>query len=299
MRLTNLDMDALRTFVAGIDAGSFARAAARLGCSTSAVSAPLRKLEEQTGTVLLRRSGRGLALTEGGEILLSYARRLLALNDEAVNAARGPELEGWIRLGLQEDFGETILPQVLGRFARAHPKVRIEGRIARNQELKERIAAGQLDLALAWDEGHAAAGAESIATLPLRWFGAAEGEAGRYGPGAEPVPLVALEAPCLLRTLACEQLDRHGLSWRLAFVSQSLGGLWAATSAGLGVSVRAPFGAPSSVRAMTMDNGLPELPSLGLALLRAHPDMGPTIEHLAAIIMGALREALPDEWLSA
>jgi DNA-binding transcriptional LysR family regulator len=121
MRLTNLDMDALRSFVAGIEAGSFAQAADLLGRSTSAVSAQLKKLEEQTGAELVRRSGRGLALTDGGEVMLSYARRLLSINDEALSAVQGPELAGWVRLGIQEDFGESLLPQVLGRFARAHP----------------------------------------------------------------------------------------------------------------------------------------------------------------------------------
>jgi len=300
MRLTNLDMDALRTFVTGMDLGSFARAAERLGRSTSAISAQLRKLEDQTGAPLLRRSGRGLVLTDAGEALMSYARRLLALNDEAVGAVRGPELEGWVRLGLQEDFGETILPQVLGRFARAHPKVRIEGRVARNHELKARLAAGQLDLALAWDDGTTAEVAEPIAALPLRWFATADGEAFRHAAIEGPVPLVVLEAPCLLRTLACEQLEREGISWRLAFVSQSLGGLWAATSAGLGVSVRTSFGAPASVRALdAAAAGLPALPALGLSLLRAGQDIGPTGEHLATIMGEALREALPAEWLLA
>jgi len=300
MRLTNLDLDALRSFVIGIEAGSFARAAERLGRSTSAISAQLRKLEEQAGTPLLRRSGRGLVLTDGGEALMSYARRLLALNDEAVGAVRGLELEGWVRLGLQEDFGETILPQVLGRFARAHPKVRIEGRVARNQELKQKLAAGQLDLALAWDDatGPAAAAAEPIASLPVRWFAGMDADGLRQVTPDAPVPLVMLEAPCLLRTLACEALDRHGLSWRLAFVSQSLGGMWAATSAGLGVSVRIGFGAPASVRALDPTAcGLPALPALRLALLRARQDIGPTGEHLATIIGEALREALPAEWL--
>lgn len=300
MRITNLDMDALRSFVVGMDAGSFARAAERLGRSTSAVSAQLKKLEEQAGTPLLRKSGRGLTLTDGGEALMSYARRLLALNDEAVSAVSGLELEGWVRLGLQEDFGETILPQVLGRFARAHPKVRIEGRIGRNDELKEKIASGQLDLALAWDDGAENIRAQPIAALPLHWLGPAEADGLRYAADGAPVPLVALEAPCILRTLACEQLDRHGLSWRLAFVSPSLGGLWAATSAGLGVAVRTSFGIPSSVKPLDpASTGLPELPALKLALLRAKKDIGPTGEHLAAIMTEALREALPAEWLAS
>jgi len=297
VRLTNLDMDALRSFVAGVDAGSFARAADRLGRSSSAVSAQLKKLEDQTGVALLRRAGRGLSLTDGGEALLSYACRLLSLNDEALSAVRGIELEGWIRLGLQEDFGETVLPHVLGRFARAHPKVKIEGRIARNGELREKMAAGLLDLALSWDDGTAAT-AERLATLPLCWLGAAGGQNAWPAHSGEPLPLVALEAPCLLRTLACERLDRQGLAWRIAFVSPSLGGLWAATAAGLGIALRTPVGHPPSVRVLDpARHGLPELPSLGLVLQRAAPDIGPLGEHLAAIIRQALHETLPATYL--
>ncbi|MGO8126957.1 LysR substrate-binding domain-containing protein, partial [Rhizobium ruizarguesonis] len=77
------------------------------------------------------------------------ARRLLELNDEEAAAVHSVELEGWVRLGLQEDFGETMLPDVLGRFARAHQKVRIEARVVRNAELLERVTSGKIDLALA------------------------------------------------------------------------------------------------------------------------------------------------------
>ncbi|MGE7137847.1 LysR substrate-binding domain-containing protein [Luteibacter sp. NPDC031894] len=299
MRLTNLNIDALRSFVTGVDAGSFARAAERLGRSTSAVSAQLKKLEELSGTNLVRKSGRGLTLTDSGEALLSYARRLLELNDEAVSAVRGVELEGWIRLGLQEDFGETILPQVLGRFARAHPKVRIEGRIARNAELTEKIASGQLDLALAWDMDAAVqTSAQRIASLPLCWLGSANVPPTWRAGHDEPLPLAALEAPCLLRTIACDHLDRQGLSWRIAFVSPSLGGLWAATSAGLGIALRTPIGRPATVKQLEpSDYGLPELPSLGLALHRAEKDIGATGEQLHSIIVQTLRETLRNEWL--
>jgi DNA-binding transcriptional LysR family regulator len=264
------------------------------------VSAHLKKLEEQAGIALVRKSGRGLMLTDSGEALLSYARRLLDLNDEAVSALRGVQLEGWVRLGFQEDFGETVLPRVLGRFARAHPKVRIEGRIARNNELVEKIAAGRLDLALAWESGDMPAFAERIAALQLCWLGSAEdGPQWRAGSG-DALPLVALEAPCLLRTLACEHLDRQGLSWRVAFISPSLSGLWAATAAGLGIALRTSAGRPRSVRVLDpVANGLPRLPSLGLVLHRADKELGVTGEHLAAIILQALRETLPRESLTS
>ena len=101
MRRVNFDLDVLRSFATGMDLGSFAKAADRLGRSTSAVSAQLKKLEDQAGTPIFHKSGRGLALTEAGETMLAYARRLLELNDEAAIAVHGVELEGWVRLGLQ------------------------------------------------------------------------------------------------------------------------------------------------------------------------------------------------------
>jgi DNA-binding transcriptional LysR family regulator len=167
------DLDVLRSFSTGIALGSYARAAEKLGRSTSAVSAQLKKLEAQAGTVLFRKAGRGLELTDAGETLLAYAHRMLELNDEASAAMRGVDLQGAVRLGLQEDFGETLLPAVLGRFARAHPKVRIEACVARSADLRERLELGQLDLALAWDAGDQPLSpyAERVARLPLLWIG--------------------------------------------------------------------------------------------------------------------------------
>lgn len=299
MDKTNLDMDALRSFVAGIEARSFAKAADMLGRSTSAISAQLKKLEEQTGTALVQKSGRGLSLTEGGEAFFSYARRLLALNDEAVRAVRGAELQGWIRLGIQEDFGETLLPQVLGQFARAHPKVQIEGLIARNAELKEKISSGYLDLALAWDDGNAAT-AEKIASLPLCWLGPSEANAPWSADSKTPLPLVTLAPPCILRDIACEYLDRQAIAWRIAFVSPSLGGLWAATAAGLGIALRTPFGVPRSVQVLNPHTcGLPALPSLDLKLHRSAQSSNTLADHLATIIKQALHDALPAEWIVA
>ena len=200
MRKIIFDLDVLRSFVAGMELGSFAKAADRLGRSTSAISAQLKKLEEQAGTPIFRKAGRGLALTEAGETMLAYARRLLDLNDEAATAIHGAELEGWVRLGLQEDFGETLLPDVLGRFARAHPKVRIEARVVRNAELVERVTSGKLDLALAWSDGFRTAHSDRIAEVPMCWVGPAHGAAQWHAGSSEPLPLASLEAPCLLRS---------------------------------------------------------------------------------------------------
>ena len=308
------DLDVLRSFATGVSLGSFARAADRLGRSTSAISAQLRKLESQAGTALFRKAGRGLELTDAGETLLAYAHRLLALNEEAGAAMRGADLEGWVRLGLQEDFGETLLPAVLGRFARAHPKVRIEACVARSWELRERLELGGLDLALAWDMGEQPISphAQRVARLPLQWIGPAdaamcdapwwkERERRPGGPAArrtapEPLPLVLLDGPCPLRAIVTGVLDRAGVPWRHAFASSSLAALWAASAAGLGLSVRTPFGLPRQVRAVDRALlGLPALPQMSLSLYRAQAQPEAPAARLATLLLEAVREHVQDE----
>ncbi|KWC15301.1 LysR family transcriptional regulator [Burkholderia ubonensis] len=313
----NFDIAALRSLVAGMDLGSFAKAADRVARSSSAVSAQIRKLEEQAGTPLFVKSGRGLALTDAGDAMLRYARRMIELNDEAAAAVRGVSLDGWVRIGLQEDFGEAILPGVLGRFARAHPKVRIEARVAHNAELLERLDANQLDLALVWGDPASAAfvartgiDSEEIARVPMRWIGAAGSGAagvGAAGSGAagdgdagepsvrlpdEPLPLVVFDRPCRFFGAATDALDRAGVPWRVAFTTPSLAGLWAAAAAGLGLTVRSHYGLPASVRLLdAAPLGLPELPSVPLMLLRRASSATPTVDRLARIMRQAVSGA--------
>ncbi|VWD26791.1 LysR family transcriptional regulator [Burkholderia aenigmatica] len=326
----NFDVAALRSLVAGVDLGSFAKAADRVARSSSAVSAQIRKLEEQAGTPLFVKAGRGLALTDAGDAMLRYARRMIELNDEAAAAVRGTNLDGWVRVGLQEDFGEAILPDVLGRFARAHPKVRIEARVARNADLLDRLDANQLDLALVWGDPASAAlvartgiDSEAIAQVPMQWVGAARLAAGGFGmPGGgaeegvegdaletggrsvrapgEPLPLVVFDRPCRFFGAATGALDRAGVPWRVAFTTPSLAGLWAAAAAGLGLTVRSHYGLPASVRVLDAAScGLPALPSLPLILLRRTSSATPTVDRLARIVKQAVGEATEGVALAA
>ena len=298
MRHLNFDIAFLRSYVNGVELGSFARAADKVGRSTSAVSAQLKKLEEQAGVPLFRKDGRGLALTPAGEVLLGYARRLLELNDEAAVALRGVELEGWIRLGLQEDFGEALLPEVLGRFARAHPKVRIEAHVACNTALLERLSVGQLDLALLWGgagivglDGYPLHQRQRIAEPDMRWI-ASSSLAWQPGSG-EPLPLIMFDRECLFQRCATQALDRAGIAWRIAFTSPSLAGLWAAAAAGLGVTVRTDLGLPRSVRAHEhAEAGLPALPALSLELLHGASTPRAPVERLAALLVAALQDGV-------
>jgi DNA-binding transcriptional LysR family regulator len=286
----NLNMDVLRTFVTGLELGSFSKAAQRLGRSQSAISTQLRRLEEQAGKPLLKKSGRGLSLTTAGESLLSYAKRILELNDEAIDGLRESEVEGWVRIGIPQDFAEGWLTSLLGRFARAHPKVRVEVRAEQNVLLMERLRDGELDLALAWGGNDDGGRVERLVDLPMVWIGRPDWD-GIKSLGREPLPLVAFEPPCVFRSAGISALDRAGIQWRLAFTSPSLAGLWAATGAGLGVTLRTTVGLPNALAVLQPGaSGLPKLPTVALTLCKTKADSA--VNRLSEILRETIAEQI-------
>lgn len=286
------DLDALRTFVLGIELGSFAQAADRLNRSTSAVSAQLKKLEQQTGLLLLQKSGRRLMLTDDGELLMAYGRRLLALNDEAFSALSGRDIAGSVRIGLQEDFGETLLPELLGQFSRAHPLIQISARIGRNGELLQGIRQGELDLALCWQGEEATRFMQPLMAVPLCWIGSDEPQFTQWTEQGDVLPLVLFDAPCVMRTRAIDALDHAAIPWRVAFTSRSLSGIWAAAAAGLGVTLRSEFGLPAGLQRLQHPL-LPQVADLGLVLHLGQEILPPAAARLREILLAQLAPALP------
>lgn len=261
---STLDLDALRSFVTGIECGSFALAANRLCRSTSAISAQLKKLEMQCNVALVVKKGRHLELTCHGEMLIGYARRLLALNDETVRALKGELLKGEIRIGMQEDFGETLMPSILGQVKRHHPSLKITAKIERNHALLTGLDEGTLDIALMWQSDTQPREAKLLGKSQLEWIYHQDLNIPELLAAGEPLPLVMFESPCLMRSRATTSLDRAGIPWRVMFVSQSLGGIWAAVQAGLGLTVRTSIGMPKNLR--LAGPLLPPLETLGIVL---------------------------------
>jgi DNA-binding transcriptional LysR family regulator len=289
----NLDMDVLRTLVTAQELGSFNRAADRLGRSQSAISQQIRKIEAQVGEPLFQKQGRGLALTTAGELVLAYARRILDLNDEAVSAVRGFAIDGMVRVGLPADLAETWLPEVLGRFKRAHPAVRIEAVVDRNRSLLESVDKDELDLVVAL--GNEARGdAEQVGVLPLAWIGPASIE--RLWTRGEPLPLVMYQTPCFFRQRALAALDAAGLPWRIAFTSPSLHGLWAAVEAGLGVTLRTTVSLPNCLRTVGDAMGLPAVapPTLTVSLHDGGRSLQPAAARLREVVIETLTASLRD-----
>lgn len=288
---STLDLDALRSFVVGIECGSFAQAAARLHRSTSAVSVHVKKLEQQCQAQLVKKQGRHLVLTPSGERLMGYAKRLLAVNDEALMSLRGALLQGSVQLGLQEDFGESFIPPVLGQFAKAHGGVQVTAHIARNQVLIEATESGEMDLALIWCQQPPHNAFTPLKSLPLRWISTPDFPLSDYLQRGEPVPLVMFDSPCLFRKCATDALDAAGIAWRVAFVSQSLGGIWAAVNAGLGITVRSAIGVPGLLTS-TLSAQLPALPSMGIGLIQRQPKPSEVVEQLKQLLLLELERQL-------
>lgn len=284
----HFDIEALRTMVVGTELGSFARAAVQLGRSQSAVSMQLKRLEEQAGHILFQRNGRGLVPTEAGETLLAYARRIVAMHDEAGATPGATVAAPAIRLGLPQDFFEDVMPDAIGCFSKLQPNVHVEVRAGRNFALEEEVRAGRLDIALAFAEAGRARSGELLASMPMFWFGrddAAEVALG-YQDG---LPLVLFNHPCLFRQAALQALDAAAVRWRLSLTTPSLSGLWAAVRFGLGVTVRTMHGIPDGIR--RLDSELPRLPALELRILTG-TDISPAASEFVNVLEAVTRKRL-------
>ena len=287
MNMANLDLDTLRTLAVAADLGGYGQAAARLGRTPSAISLQMKRLQEDVGASLFRKEGRGVALTEAGEIVLRYGRRMLAMNDELLDTIRGASLAGNVRLGCSQDFAETVLPDVLSQFTKLYPLVQMEVRIEGNAALVEAVQKNQLDLALAVGQAEHPT-AEILGELELVWIAGQEFTS-RLD---QPLPLVLLGPQCAYRREAIQRLDDAKLPWRIAAVSPSLAGLWATAIGGLGITARSSLGLPAKLVWDREMFDLPALPAFPVTL-HAQPDArSDGVERLREIIRQSTSEVL-------
>ena len=250
----NLDLTALRSFTAVADAGGVTRAAALLNLTQSAVSMQLKRLEESLGLPLLDRSARTIALTAQGEQLLAYARRLLALNDEAWGRLTHPAFEGTLDFGVPHDIIYPHVPGVLRQFSAEYPRVKLQLHSLYTSGLKELFARGEMDLILTTEAG-VDAGGETLACEPLVWTGAP----GRAGVAARPLRFGSC-GHCVFKRPAIEALEAAGIPWELAVDSISPAAVEASVAADLAVSVQMASAVPAASEPVRHGGALPELP---------------------------------------
>lgn len=227
-----LDKLTLQCFLEAADLRSFTKAARRVGRSQSAVSQQIAKLEEHLGRPLFTR-GKVLALTDDGQMFLSYARRIHALHREALDRFREPELAGEVRFGLPEDFAAVYLSDVLAEFTRSHPLIMLSIECDLTLNLYQRFREGAFDIVLVkMNRPEDFPNGTDVFSEPLAWVGdeslaRAEGN----------LPLVMAPQPCVYRAAALAALESAGRPWRQTLTSPSHAGTLAAVRAGLGLTV--------------------------------------------------------------
>lgn len=268
----------LRTFVAICDSGSFTKAAREVNLTQSAVSLHVKRLEDQVGSRLIVRGARGVRLTEQGEVLLSYARRILALYKEAEQRL-GRDSGGLIRIGAVEYFDLHTLSALLGQFSARYPSVRLQIELGIGPDVSALLDEGELDLAIVTNEIREGDGV-SLCRERRVW---AAGRAMQLTP-EQPAPLALYPPVCRWRQLALEQLDRAGRTWTLVLQSAGTTGIVAALDAGLAITIFPEFNLPKTLKSLGTAEALPPLPDFEFVLRRSR-NSSPAADHLAEMII--------------
>ena len=278
-----LDIDQLRTFVAIVDSGSFTRAGEVVHKTQSAVSMQIKRLEERVGRPVFERDGRSSKLTDDGERLLDYARRIVRLNSECLASFAEADLTGRVRLGLPDDYADRYLPEILGQFSRSNPRAEVTVVCEPTPMLREQVEAGDLDLAIITHvDGRDSS--EIVRVEQLLWASSARHAVHEQ----DPVPLAMGRPSCDWRRTATEALETVGRPFRILFVSWNSTAVGAAVLAGLAVAVLPESAIRPGMRILGPSDGFPLLPTCRIGLIRNRHEPNALADALALQIVTSL-----------
>ena len=279
-----LDHDLLRVFVAVVDCGGFTAAANALHRTQAAVSLQIKRLEETLSVALLQHPRRAVQLTQEGQRLVEYARRMLALNDEAFSAVRSDEVAGRVRLGANHYFATVVLPPLLARFWRQHPDVQIELHTGVSADMEARIGSAY-DLTINVHPKGSGEGELVMAQEPL-WI-----TSRHDSPHAlSPLPLALLPRGSLFREWAVTALGEQKRPWRIVHESTNIAAMEAVVAAGLAVSVFQRLSVDlDRLRPLTPAEGFPALPQADIRLRAAERYLSRAAVRLYEFLLDELR----------
>lgn len=288
--ITNLPTDLLRTFVSVVELGGHSKAGALLGRSQPAISLQIRRLEELVRAPLLTQEGRSIQPTPAGESLLSFAREILRINDEAVRFFHRTDMSGVLRIGLPTDYAVSFLQNTLTAFLRQHPEVELEIHCDLSRELHQLLRTEELDII--------------IATMPVPrmpylsrawieqpiWVAAKD-----YEPVAKrPVPLGAHLEGCDYRSRMIGALDSVERRWRIVYTGPGISGLQNAVLNGLCVTALTQATLLPGMRELTEEEGFPRLEPLRVGLFYKHPKLFPSGLQLVSDMVASLESVGSD-----
>ena len=282
--MTNIPTELLRALVAVVDHHSFTKAAAALGLTQPAVSAQIKRLQFLLDCEVLDRSTQGIVLTPQGEMVVSYARRLLSINDQIVHiGGAGARPETVIRVGTPSDFVASRLPSTLAGFRERWPDVRFIVRAGCSDALTRDLRCGDLDLMIGLSSNRPP-DARYAWTHETVWARGLTTELDLD----RPVPLVSYGEPCIYHRLAVQALKKAELDWENVFTGPSMTSLSNAVVAGLGVMAIIRRRATDHGMVVWEDPPLPKLPDLYTAIYIREGGARAAYEQLADEIAAAL-----------
>lgn len=277
-----LDLELLIGFVAIVDAGSFKQAAAQLNLTQPAISMQIKRLEDRVGCRLLCRSSRASTLTPDGQRLYGYARRIVSLEREARLELSQSRFAGPVRIGVPEWFTGDKLQTALAQFKQGHPDVHFWMEVDTSAALRDAVAAGRLDLALAINESQRE---NPVHSEPLQWVVGTE----QALDVSSDMPLALFDPPCPYRELAIDGLERCGWRGREVFTSASVASVRTAVKSGLGISIFPESAVRGNLRVLTRDEGFPELPATSLTIYNAPHIASTAADQLSQYLNEALQ----------
>lgn len=284
--LRNIDIDLLRCFLTIAELRSFTKAGAALFRSQSTISTQIRRLEELAGQSLLQRSPQEVLLTRAGEEFLGYARRIVALHDEALDVVNARNVAGRVRLAVMDDYATQVLPQPLARFARMNPDVELEVTTGFTRDLLDDLGE-DFDLVLATQKLGDGRG-EVLRTERTAW---ACSDRHDFDATAR-ISLALLKAPNMYREWALAALNDAGMPWRILFSSSSIGAVEAIAASGAAVTIVKAGTARTGLRLLGPGDGMPELPASEIALHSAPGRQAPAVRAMASFLQESLGPSL-------
>ncbi|MCQ9390346.1 LysR family transcriptional regulator [Pseudomonas viridiflava] len=285
-----LDGTLLKVFVAIIECHGFSAAAERLHKTQSTVSQSLQRLEEIVGTPLVQRTSRSVSLTPGGETFLIYARQILKLHANAINAVQLSDEQVCIHVGMPEDYAQFCLAGVLRDFQAQFPQIRPDICCEMSTALVSRLQRGELDLVLGVQHANLQPG-EYLCDEPLVWVAA---EGWRAGADAS-IPLAVYAEGCAFRANAVRALAEAGLPWNVVYTSQSPRGIGIAIEQGQSVGVTARRLVPAGWQILSEAQGFPPIEPARLMFWRSTQCKVLAVDALADILSRQLGRS---EWLT-
>lgn len=269
----------LRAFLTVATSRNLTRASEVLGRTQSAVSMQIKRLESDLGTSLFDRGPRGVRLTARGEQLLPFARRITGLLNEATAAMHKGPLEGPVRIGIPEEYSQSVLPQVLAAFSERHPAVEVTIRCGYSAQQIAALERNELDLAVVFD-WHQETTGEVLCIDPTVWVTSKLHNLHLR----DPVPIAVYEPSSWCTEFAIRSLEQHGIRHRVAFSCETSSGLKMAVSAGLAIAALSRSNVPPDCRELGEADGFPLVDSSRVVLRRGPLRSSDAIDELVDMI---------------